>query len=137
MAAEETRWTVGDKGATMALTTTTKKDNQQISGGRGGGRRQLARGGAQWWRGKSDCCTAAEEKQRHGGGSRGRRQVGRHGAGCSLFFWMNPTSILPSTILSKKEGNFFDFLGEGLARFEVGLGLASFFGVFWSSYLQS
>ncbi len=29
------------------------------------------------------------------------------------FFWMNPTSILPSTILPKKGGNFFDFFWGG------------------------
>ena len=32
---------------------------------------------------------------------------------------------------------FCFFWGGGLARFEVGLGLGSFFGVSWSSYLQS
>jgi hypothetical protein len=53
------------------------------------------------------------------------------------FFWMNPTSILPSTILPKKGGNFFDFWGRFLLQFEEGLGLGSFFGVSWSSYLQS
>jgi hypothetical protein len=53
------------------------------------------------------------------------------------FFCMNPTSILPSTILPEKGGNSFDFFGGGLARFEVGLGLGSFFRVSWSSYLQS
>jgi hypothetical protein len=35
-AAEETRWTVGSGGATMALTTMTKNNNQQVCGGKGG-----------------------------------------------------------------------------------------------------
>jgi hypothetical protein len=52
-------------------------------------------------------------------------------------FWMNPTSILPSTILPKKGGYFFDFWGRFLLQVKVGLGLGSFFGVSWSSYLQS
>jgi hypothetical protein len=68
----------------------------------------------------------AEVEDRLGGAGRGVH-----------FFWMNPTSILPSTILSKKGGNFFDFWGGILARFEVESGLGSFFGVSQSSYLQS
>jgi hypothetical protein len=70
---------------------------------------------------------AAEEKQRHGGWSGGRRQVRRQRVGCSFFILMNPISILPSTILPKKGGNFIDFGGGRLARFKVGLGLGSFF----------
>ncbi len=70
----------------------------------------------------------AEVEDRLGGAGRGR---------VFIFFWMKPTSILPSTILPKRGGNFFDCFGWGLARFEVGLGLGSFFGVSWSSYLQS
>ncbi len=54
-----------------------------------------------------------------------------------LFFWMNTTSFLPFTILPKKGVNFFDFGGRFLLQFEVGLGLGSFFGVSWSSYIQS
>jgi hypothetical protein len=68
----------------------------------------------------------AEVEDRLGGTGRGDH-----------FFLMNTTSILPSTILPKKGGNFFDFGGRLLLRFEVGLGLGSFFGVSWSSYLQS
>jgi hypothetical protein len=125
-------WRRGNNGAE----DNKKKHNQQMSGGRGGGRRRLARGRAQWWRRKSDCSTAAEEKQHHGGWSGGRRQVRRCSAVCP-FFWMNPTSILPSTILPKKGGNFFDLGGRFLLQFKVGLGLGSFFGVSQSSYLQS
>ncbi len=52
------------------------------------------------------------------------------GAGRGVqFFWMNTTSILPSTIFPKKGGNFLDFWGRILLRFEVGLGLGSFFEV--------
>jgi hypothetical protein len=70
------------------------------------------------------------------GGAEVGDRLGGAGRGVHFFF-MSPTSILPSTILPKKGGNFFDFLGGILARFEVRLGLGSFFGVSWSSYLQS
>ncbi len=57
---------------------------------------------------------------------------------------MNPTSILPSTIVAKIGGNFWDFGGTILLQFKVGLGLVglgkdwgSFFGISWSSYLHS
>jgi hypothetical protein len=60
----------------------------------------------------------AEVEDRLGGAGRGVH-----------FFRMNPTSILPSTILPKKGGNYFDFGGGVLTRFGVGLGLGSFFGV--------
>ncbi len=45
------------------------------------------------------------------------------GAGLGVqFFWMNPTSILPSTILifAKKGGNFFYFGGEVFATIKKG-----------------
>jgi hypothetical protein len=35
-AAEETQWTVGGGGATMALMTMTKNKNQQVCGVKGG-----------------------------------------------------------------------------------------------------
>jgi hypothetical protein len=45
-------------------------------------------------------------------------------------FWMNPTSILPSTILPRKGGNFIDFFGGGVGkirgRIRIGVILLSF-----------
>ncbi len=43
---------------------------------------------------------------------------------------MNPTSILPSTILPKKGGNFFDFLGlvgKIRGKIRIGVILRSFY----------
>ena len=50
VAAEETRWTVGGRGATLASTSITKNNNQQMSGGKGGWQRWLVRSRARWWR---------------------------------------------------------------------------------------
>ena len=50
MAAEETQWTVGGRGAKVAPTIITKNNNQQMSGGKGGLPQRLARSWAQWWR---------------------------------------------------------------------------------------
>jgi hypothetical protein len=48
-------------------------------------------------------------------------RLGSVGLGVNFFCWMNPTSILPFTILPKMGGNFFDFWGRFLLRFKVGL----------------
>ncbi len=52
----------------------------------------------------------AEVEDRLGGAGRGVH-----------FFWMNPTSILPSTILPKKGGNFFVFLGGVVGKIRGGI----------------
>ncbi len=124
MAAEETRWTVGGGGATMVLTTmrqiTTKNSNQQMSSGRAkdddGWREAGCSGGGGgvtvvWRRRRNSAMEdGAEVKDRWGSARRGVN---------FLFFswqgWILP-SILPSTILPKKRGIFFDFGGRFLLQ---------------------
>jgi hypothetical protein len=59
-------------------------------------------------------------------------------AGWGVHFFLDEYYLNPTLYnLAKKGGYLFDFWGRVLLRFEVGLGLGSFFGVSWSSYLQS